>query len=127
MRGKDHEHKHAAHEGKRHRAKGGKAKEAGGNPYVEHEAHETEDGEETERKHGGKAKHHGKHHGKEHEHKKERKHGGKIEGHHPKHRMDKPGRKRGGRVGADTSPLSSANRTSKPTGEPATQQGGMST
>ena len=123
MRGKDHEHKHAAHMHKR--AKGGKIKEAGGNPYVEHEAHEDKDGEEAERKHGGKAHHAKEHHGKEHEHKK-RKRGGKIEGHHPKHRLDKPGRKRGGRVGADTSPLSSAHATHSPSGQPKTEQGGMS-
>jgi hypothetical protein len=123
MRGKDHEHKHAAHMGHhKHRAKGGKAVDGGGDPYVKHEAEEKEDGEETEAmKKGGRAK---KHHG---EHKKERKRGGKIEGHEPKHRMDRPGRKRGGRVGADTSPLSSFHHVAKgPSKEPATEEGGLS-
>lgn len=37
---------------------------------------------------------------------------GKVHGHMAKKRMDRPGRKRGGRVGADLAPLSSAARTS---------------
>lgn len=36
---------------------------------------------------------------------------GKMGGMKAKHRMDKPGRKRGGRVGADKAPLSSAHGT----------------
>jgi hypothetical protein len=47
----------------------------------------------------------------------ERKHGGKVHkmhGGHPAHRLDRPGRKTGGRVGADKSPLSSANRVTSP-------------
>jgi hypothetical protein len=41
--------------------------------------------------------------------------------------MDRPGRKRGGKVGADTSPLSSAHHSSDHPGhQPMTQQGGMS-
>jgi hypothetical protein len=89
------------------------------------------------RKRGGKV-HHGKHHarkrgGKVHHHHEheahERKHGGHVvEGKHSKHRMDRPGRKKGGRVGADHSPLSSAHHASENPGkQPATQQGGMST
>lgn len=35
----------------------------------------------------------------------------KAEGGKPKHRMDRPGRKTGGRVGADKAPLSSAHGT----------------
>lgn len=44
--------------------------------------------------------------------KEARKRGGKVEGEMKKARLDRPGRKRGGGVGADTSPLSSAARTS---------------
>lgn len=36
------------------------------------------------------------------------KHVGAVHGKHPAHRMDRPGRKMGGRVGADKAPLSSA-------------------
>lgn len=39
---------------------------------------------------------------------------GKIHGSHPVHRMDRPGRKTGGRVGADRSPLSSAHGMTSP-------------
>jgi hypothetical protein len=94
MRGKDHEHHHAAHMKKR--AKGGNVeksgiKKAGGNPYVEREAEEDKDGETSERKRGGHVK---KHH---------RKAGGHIEGKKVKHRMDRAAggrteRKRGGRA-----------------------------
>jgi hypothetical protein len=38
----------------------------------------------------------------------------------------RPGRKRGGGVGADTSPLSSAHRTASAESSPKTQEGGMS-
>lgn len=37
---------------------------------------------------------------------------GKMEGGKAKHRFDKPGRKSGGRVGANKSPLSTAHRAS---------------
>ncbi|WP_155773393.1 hypothetical protein [Rhizobium leguminosarum] len=39
---------------------------------------------------------------------------GKVDGKMSKMRLDRPGRKSGGRVGADTSPLSSAAKTSDP-------------
>ncbi len=39
---------------------------------------------------------------------------GKVDGKKSKMRLDRPGRKSGGRVGADTSPLSSAAKTSDP-------------
>lgn len=86
---------------KMHRAEGGKVKayDAEGS-NVEKEA--------EERKHGGRVK-------KE----KERKHGGRvkeearIEGKKAKMRLDRPGRKSGGRVGSDKSPLSSAHNVSK--------------
>lgn len=66
------------------KASGGEVKKAGGNPFVF---------EEAERKRGGKAL-------------------GKMHGGSSKRRLDRPGRKRGGRVGADTAPLSSAHKTS---------------
>lgn len=55
----------------------------------------------------------------------ERKRGGKVHkmhGSHPAHRLDRPGRKTGGRVGADKSPLSSAH---KATGSGADTAGGQ--
>ena len=39
---------------------------------------------------------------------------GKVEGKKAKMRLDRPGRKSGGRVGADSSPLSTAAKTSGP-------------
>lgn len=75
----------AARHRKSHKASGGGVKVAGGNPYVISEA--------EEKKRGGKAV-------------------GKVHGAMSRHRLDRPGRKRGGRVGADTSPLSSANKVS---------------
>lgn len=53
-----------------------------------------------------------------------RKKGGKVKGGmkadegKTRHRMDRPGRKSGGRVGSDKSPLSSAHRTSSPSKSP---------
>ncbi len=100
-----------------------------GNPDVFKEAEGKEsyaEGDEH-RKHGGKVHHgkHGKHHpshpshphhkafmehmkkgGKAHEFMA--KHGLHAEGHKPHHRMDRPKRARGGRVGSDRNPLSSA-------------------
>lgn len=86
MKGK-HGHK-GHHHGKHHKDGGGRVgMKVSGNPDVFKEA--------EERKHGGRMKK--KHH----------------EGMHPegkmaKHRHDRPGRKSGGRVGADKHPLSSA-------------------
>ena len=80
------------------RAKGGKveAYDAKGS-HVEEEADEKKDGGKCmpKRKHGGKVK-------EEH----------RVEGKMSKMRLDRPGRKRGGRVGSDTSPLSSAHNVS---------------
>lgn len=39
-----------------------------------------------------------------------------VEGKHPAHRMDRPGRKRGGGVGADTSPMTAAAKLTAPPG-----------
>ena len=77
----------------RHRkakASGGPVK-AGGNPEVFKEA--------EEKKRGGKAL-------------------GKMHGGMSRHRLDRPGRKTGGRVGADRSPLSSAHGTGSAPAEP---------
>ena len=65
---------------------------------------------------------------------RERKRGGKVEaktiglmtGGAVRPRLDRPGRKLGGRVGADKSPLSSANKTTGAESTPKTQEGGMS-
>lgn len=105
---------HKGHHHKHHRAGGGRTHEiVSGNKDVLEEAEGKESyakGDEKsgdERKHGGKV------------HKHKRKHGGKVHreehemhGHHAHHRPDhKPrGRKRGGGVGADRSPLSSAHK-----------------
>ena len=114
MRGKSHEHHHAAHmkDGKHH-AKGGRIKvdgveayDGGGDPAVEEEA--------EKKKRGGRAKH---------------AKGGHVEGHKPKHHLGRkaPGRKRGGRVGADLSPLTEAHKSSSAPGpSPKEQEGGLS-
>lgn len=47
---------------------------------------------------------------------KKRKHGGKVTGDKAKKRMDRPGRKSGGRCGADKAPLSSAAKLSAASG-----------
>lgn len=104
-------HAHHGHHGHhhKHRAKGGRTEmKVSGNPDVFEEAH---DKHGTEKKHGGRAKHHGKH---EH-HKHHKATGGAVKtevglmtGGAVRPRLDKPGRKKGGRVGADHSPLSSA-------------------
>lgn len=101
---KGHHHKHGGHvdghhdgeHHKHHRRAGGRTEmKVSGNPDVFKEA--------EEKKHGGKVKHKGKHH---------RASGGKVlglmTGGAVRPRLDRPGRKRGGRVGADRSPLSSA-------------------
>ena len=87
---------------KKHHASGGKVSWAGGNQNVIKEAHE--------RKHGGRVHHEGegeeaKHHaGKRARGGRARKHGGKVEAMgHEHHR-----RARGGAVGSDKRPLSSA-------------------
>ena len=113
------------------RAKGGRSKEpdlVSGNPEVIDEAEEKTTGDEDtvaesearhHKKHGGHA-HHGMHHkhGGHAHHKRgghahhKRKKGGKVlglmTGGTVRPRLDRPGRKRGGGVGANTSPLSTA-------------------
>ena len=61
-------------------------------------------GKVHKRKHGGKV-----HHGNAPMHVS-----GKAPAHH---RMDRPGRKRGGGVGADTSPMTAANKLTAPKGD----------
>lgn len=95
------------------RRDGGKAEEgekyAGGNPNVIKEA--------EEKKKGGAVK-------------KKRKDGGTVlglmTGGAVRPRLDRPGRKTGGRVGANTSPLSTAHSKSSPSATPKTQEGGLS-
>ena len=84
-----------------HRKSGGRTDMwVSGNPDVKKEAEGKEPyAKGDERKHGGKVK---------------RAKGGHVmhmDGHKSKHRMDRPGRKRGGAVGADRSPLSTAHRS----------------
>ncbi len=79
-----------AHRHKVHHRKGGRVVYEGAGSHVAHEAESTG----TDHKRGGRA----------HKHK----HGGKVHGHHGKHRLDK--RARGGGVGSDRSPFSSASR-----------------
>jgi len=97
----------ARHHEKKHKSSGGRAHEVvSGNPDVLKEAHGKEPYDEgDERKRGGKVK---------------KKHGMEPEGKMAKHRMDRPhkGRKSGGRVGSDKSPLSSAHHSGG-TGEKA--------
>ena len=96
----------------RHKAGGGRTDEwVSGNPDVKKEAEGKEPYDEgDEKKHGGRAK--------------KRAAGGRaainqavgkvlglMTGGAVKPRMDRPGRKMGGRVGSDRSPLSSANRS----------------
>jgi hypothetical protein len=115
--------KHGGHAGHKHhhhkRKHGGRTEmHVSGNPDVFKEAEGKEPyAKGDEKKHGGRAKHHGKHHGK---HKHHRAAGGPVKapgvalglmtGGGVRPRLDKPGRKAGGRVGADRSPLSSAHR-----------------
>jgi hypothetical protein len=76
---------------KHHRASGGGLPmKAAGNPNVFKEAEKK--GEGGSRKHGGKVH--------------------KMHGAMSRHRLDRPGRKRGGGVGSDRSPLSSAHKVS---------------
>lgn len=86
------------------KASGGRTHEVvSGNPDVLKEAHGKEPYDKgDERKRGGKV---GKH--------------VHMDGKHGKHRMDRPGRKRGGAVGADRSPLSTAHRSASAEGCPS--------
>ena len=128
-----HHHSHHSHGGKHHaahhhhgsgdlhihhhkkggrveRAKGGRTMlKAAGNPDVFSEAEGKED---YSRRKGGRAK---------------RRDGGKVvglmTGGAVRPRLDRPGRKRGGRVGADLSPLSSAHKSGPSESEPKESDG----
>lgn len=59
----------------------------------------------------------------------EKKKGGKVEGKKPKHHMGRKARKArkaGGRVGADSAPLTEANTKTSPEALPKSQEGGIS-
>jgi hypothetical protein len=102
-------HKGHHHGHKHHRDEGGRVGlKAAGNPDVFKEAEEKTSGNTEERKHGGKVKkkHLGHAEGKMAKHRRDRAHGGKA--HHGHHH-----RAKGGRVGADKSPLSSAHHGGK--------------
>lgn len=104
---KGHHHKHGGHVGGKHHAGGGRTNMvASGNPDVIKEAEGKEDYAKGDlKKHGGRAKHH------------KRAAGGKVTalglmtGGAVRPRLDRPGRKVGGRVGSDRSPLSSAHKS----------------
>lgn len=108
----------ARHKARHHKAKGGVVAYSGGSSNVMKEAHERKrggrvhhegEGEEAHERHdrkrrrGGRMEHH------EHEHEKERRRGGRV--HHGKHRA------KGGEIGANEKPLSTAARISKLKGE----------
>jgi hypothetical protein len=103
---------------KTERKKGGRiGMVASGNPEVLREADDDEDGAETGHKKGGKVK-------------KKRATGGKViglmAGGGVKARLDRPGRKSGGAVGANRSPLSTAHNSASCAGSssPADTYGG---
>ena len=95
------------------RAKGGKTKEpdlVSGNPEVIDEAEEDKTGDEDT-----VSQSESRHHGKKRGGKVKRKTGGKViglmTGGKVRPRLDRPGRKSGGGVGANSSPLSTAHNT----------------
>lgn len=90
-------HKHMK---KMHKAEGG-AVRAGGNPDVMDEAEEKKKGGKVEKKLG------------------------KMHGKMPHKRLDRPGRKRGGRVGANESPLSTAHNSASDPSRPMANEGGI--
>jgi len=113
---------HKDHHHGRHKKGGGRLNMvASGNPDVIKEAEGKEDyAKGDEKKHGGRAKHKGKH----------RSSGGKVlglmTGGAVRPRLDRPGRKAGGRVGADRAPLSSAHNSGPSEKLPKEERGGMS-
>ena len=80
---------------------------AGKGSHVEHEAEEKKHGGRTKRKHGGHVMHH---------HSGHVKHVGAIHGEGAKHHAGRKARKMGGKVGADSHPLSSAHKGTHPKG-----------
>lgn len=107
---KEHERKRG---GAVNRARGGEVAYAGGDSNVMKEAKERKrggramaEGEEAHERHDRHRRRGGR---MEHEHEKERKRGGRV--HHGKHRA------KGGEIGANEKPLSTAARTTKLKGE----------
>ncbi len=110
------------HKGHHHKAKGGRTDMVvSGNPDVLKEAKGKEPYDEgDEKKHGGRAKH-------------KRAAGGKVQakgtalglmtGGAVRPRLDRPGRKSGGRVGSDRAPLSSAHSSGASEKLPASSGG----
>ena len=97
--------------GRKHHAKGGMVAYAGGDSNVAHEAEEVAPSHETNDETPAEARAKAKFKPYKKGGKALRKHGGKVhhaEGKMAHHRLDRKGRKTGGRVGADKSPLSSA-------------------
>jgi hypothetical protein len=92
------------------RARGGGCEEE--KPDIQEQSKHHVVAEARERKRGGKVDDHDEDDRKRGGRVEERATGGSVGGAKSAARMDRPGRKRGGRVGADTSPLSSANRAS---------------
>ena len=91
---------------KKRKSGGGAPMVASGNPNVIKEAEEKMKGGRVKRKDGGVVL---------------RMTGGAV-----RPRLDRPGPKSGGRVGANTSPLSTAHNTSSPASSPKSQEGGLS-
>jgi hypothetical protein len=99
-------HKHHHHHPRAEHKKGGKVESAMHGDHIADKApHEVYAGagsnvvkEAEEHKHGGRAK------------RKTHKHVGHVHGHHTMHHAGRKPRKSGGKVGADTHPLSSAHK-----------------
>lgn len=89
------------------RADGGRATEEDPKPYNAQGSNVEKEAEEG-RKNGGRMK---------------KKAGGMVEGHEKKKRLDRPGRKRGGKIGADMAPLSSAAKIRNASEHDATDDG----
>ena len=132
-----HHHEQSAHMEHHHRARGGdipgehegKMHDYTADSEVVKEAEGEADkktratGGAVKRARGGHTMHHGKHHVSHHHeepavvvHNHKKRGGASMkhvdgEGHAGRRRMDRPGRKRGGGIGADMTPLSSAART----------------
>lgn len=96
------------------RADGGGVMKVSGNPNVFKEAAERKKGGRAKRADGGGVA------------APEGKSIGLMTGGAVRPRLDRPGRKSGGRVGANTSPLSTAHGTTSPSSTPKAQEGGAS-
>ena len=106
---KGHKKEHKAYGGVVEKDEPSKDVYAGGSSPTSKEADEKKHGGRVKRKHGGKVM--------------EAKHIGKIDGGKARLRLDRPGRKSGGRVGSDSAPMSSAAKTSDAPGRSASECG----